>query len=100
MRRFWSDYPGGREPAEAPLAAVLRRDDLSGLPAATIVVAEHDPLRDEGAAYAAKLTAAGVHAELIEAEGMIHGFFGMTEVVPEATRFAVAAAARLKEALA
>ena len=100
MRRFWADYLGDRDPGDAPLATVLRRDDLSGLPAATIVVAEHDPLRDEGAAYAAKLAAAGVAVELIEAEGMIHGFFGMTEVVPAAARYTAAAAARLKEALA
>ena len=38
--------------------------------------------------------------ELIEAEGMIHGFFGMTDFVPDATRFTAAAAARLREALA
>ena len=99
MRRFWADYLGERDAGDAPLAAVLR-SDLSGLPPATVVVAEHDPLRDEGAAYAAKLREAGVPVELIEAEGMIHGFFGMTEVVPDAAQFTAAAAARLKEALA
>ena len=99
MRRFWADYLGDRDPGDAPLAAVLRRDDLSGLPPATVVVAEHDPLRDEGAAYAVKLADAGVSVELIEAEGMIHGFFGMTEVVPDATRYTATAAARLGEAL-
>lgn len=100
MQRFWSDYLGGRDPGEAPLAALLRRDDLAGLAPATVIVAEHDPLRDEGAAYAAKLAEAGVPAELIEAPGMIHGFFGMTELVPDAERWVALAGSRLKTALA
>ena len=99
MQRFWADYLGGRDPREAPLAALLRRDDLSGLAPATVIVAEHDPLRDEGAAYAAKLTEAGGAAELVEAPGMIHGFFGMTELVPDAQRWVELAGARLKAAL-
>lgn len=99
MRRFWSEYLGGRDAGDAPLATVLRRDDLDGLPPATVVVAEYDPLRDEGAAYAAKLAAAGVPVGLIDAEAMIHGFFGMTDFVPDAARFSAAAAERLKDAL-
>lgn len=100
MRRFWADYLGDTSPADAPLARVLQRDDLAGLPPATIVVAEHDPLRDEGVAYAEKLRGAGVAVELIEAPGMIHGFFGMTQIVPDATEWTGAAAARLRGALA
>ena len=100
MQRFWADYLGGRSPDAAPLAAVLRRDDLAGLAPATVVVGEHDPLRDEGAAYAARLAAAGVATGLIEAPGMIHGFFGMTGLVPDAAQWTAAAAARLRGALA
>ncbi|MDP3675645.1 MAG: alpha/beta hydrolase [Novosphingobium sp.] len=100
MQRFWSDYLAERDPGDAPLAAILRRDDLAGLPPATVIVAEHDPLRDEGAAYAAKLAESGVSAELVEAPGMIHGFFGMTELVPDAERWVALAGARLKSALA
>lgn len=100
MQRFWRDYLGGREIADAPLAALLRRDDLAGLPPATVVVGEHDPLRDEGLAFARKLAAAGVPTELIEADGMIHGFFAMVDMVPDAAAYTSAAAARLREALA
>jgi acetyl esterase len=70
------------------------------LPPATVVVGEHDPLRDEGLAFARKLAAAGVPTELIEADGMIHGFFAMVDMVPDAAAYTSAAAARLREALA
>ncbi|QYU70999.1 alpha/beta hydrolase [Leptolyngbya sp. 15MV] len=99
MRRFWSEYLGERDIADAPLAALLQRDDLAGLPPATVVVGEHDPLRDEGLAFARKLEATGVPTELIQADGMIHGFFAMVDFVPDAAAHTGAAAARLKDAL-
>ncbi|MXO74341.1 alpha/beta hydrolase fold domain-containing protein [Altererythrobacter aerius] len=100
MRRFWDDYLGDADTDTAELASLLTRDDLAGLPAATVVVAEHDPLHDEGVAYAGKLSDAGVAVTKIEAPGMIHGFFGMTDIVPDAREWTVAAARRLGEALA
>ena len=63
---------------------MLGQADLSGLPSATVITAEYDPLRDEGDAYAAKLTAAGVAVDAACAPGMVHGFFSMSEMVPDA----------------
>ena len=58
-------------------ASPLRADDLSGLPPAVVVTAGFDPLRDEGDAYAAKLSAAGVQVIHRCYDDMVHGFFGM-----------------------
>lgn len=52
----------------------LRAADHSRLPPAFVAVAEHDPLRDDGLAYAARLSACGVPVELHRGPGLIHGY--------------------------
>lgn len=100
MRWFWNCYVGADETATPGLAAVLRHPDLAGLPAATIITAQYDPLRQEGAAYAARLSAAGTPCTLLEAPGMIHGFISMFEQVPSALPWIDQAGAALRAALA
>lgn len=57
-----------------PLAAPLLADSHAGLPPAYIAVAEHDPLRDSGMAYAEALQAAGVPVTLDRGPGLIHSY--------------------------
>jgi acetyl esterase/lipase len=59
-------------------------DDLSGLPLALIITAEHDTLRDEGKAYADRLESSGVPTKYSCYSGMIHGFLQMAGLVDEA----------------
>jgi acetyl esterase len=85
MRWFFDCYTRGgddaSDPAISPLLAVdLRAGELRHLAPALIITAEHDPLRDEGEAYAAVLEAAGAEVALSRYDGMIHAFFGLGAV--------------------
>jgi acetyl esterase len=68
------------DPRFAPSMAA----DLSGLPPAFILSAEHDPLRDDAENYAKLLEAAGVDVVMKRYPGVFHGFFGMGGVIPQA----------------
>ena len=82
MRWFWSLYLREPEQATDALASVLRSPDLRGLPPATIVTAGCDVLRDEAEAYAERLRADGVPAEVRRYAGQIHGFWSCGGVTP------------------
>jgi len=62
-----------------PYLYPMKACDHSGLPPATVLTAEFDPLRDEGIAYAERLAEAGVRVTQRNYEGMIHGFFSMLQ---------------------
>jgi acetyl esterase len=58
--------------------------DLVGLPPTVIATAEFDPLRDEGAAFAQRLLAAGVTVRHLEGPGLIHGYLAFSGAVAAA----------------
>lgn len=73
--------------------------DLSGLPAAFIATAEHDPLRDDGARYAELLEAAGVVVQLRNEPTLVHGFASFAPVIPACAEATDRGLAALKTAL-
>ena len=82
MRWFWKQYLGHQHPTE--LAAPSMADSLDGLPAAHVITAEYDVLRDEGEAYAAKLQRAGIPTTIRRYKGNLHGFIQRANVFDDA----------------
>jgi acetyl esterase len=74
-------------------------ENLSGLPAAFIGSAEHDPLRDDAALYAALLSAAGVPVELSNEPTLVHGYVSFALLIPAAAEATNRGLAALKAAL-
>ncbi|PSQ41219.1 alpha/beta hydrolase [Halobacteriales archaeon SW_12_71_31] len=86
MAWFWENYCPSPVQRASPYAAPARAadNDLAGLPPATVVTAGHDPLRDEGLAYADRLREAGVPVDGRHEPGLAHGFLSMADAVPAA----------------
>ncbi len=77
-------YLGPEADRADPRVSPLRAPGVMNLPPTVIHTAEFDPLRDEGAAYAERLRAAGVKITYRCHPGMIHLFYGLGALIPYA----------------
>ncbi len=100
MEWFWQHYIGSHSDPLSQFVSPLRAEDLSKLPAATVITAEFDPLRDEGEAYAELLIAAGNKVTMKRYDGVVHGFFAMSDLLEEARDAFELAAAELTSSFA
>lgn len=98
MHWFFDCYFNNEAEKATVTAAPIRAKDLSGLPPALLMTASHDPLYDEGVAYAEKLRKAGVPTEYVNYQGHIHGFWTATGRFDIAAKAHAAAIAALRRA--
>jgi acetyl esterase len=97
---FQSHYTGDEAKYLDWRASPLLCDNLASLPPAFVMTAGYDPLRDEGLAYAQRLTEAGNRATHICFERQIHGFITMGRVIDEAHAAVAICALEVKRAIA
>jgi acetyl esterase len=84
MRLCGDLYLGAGQDRHDPLVSPLLAGDLTGLPAAHIMSAEHDPLRLDGERYANRLRDAGVPVSFEIHPGAVHGSLALTGTWPPA----------------
>jgi acetyl esterase len=79
MKYGWDLYAPDVKTRDNPYVSPVRatKVELTGLPPALVITAENDPLRDEGEAYARKLTDAGVPVAVVQYNGTIHDFVAL-----------------------
>lgn len=82
-----------------PRVSPLHVPDLAGLPATIVITCEHDPLRDQGEAYAARLREAGVATTLRREPGMVHNFMLWDLISPACAAAADRVASDIRAAL-
>jgi len=96
MKWFWNHYCPPSIDRSNPLISPLRLTSAAGLPPTFLLVAELDPLRDEGLAYAALLQRDGVPTIVQEGKGMLHGYTNATGSIPEVASTVAEVAAWLR----
>ena len=96
---MWFYHYTGNTPGDANDPRLnLVAANLRGLPPATVVLAEIDPLRDDGRMLAEAMRAAGGDVSMREFDGVTHEFFGMDRVVRGARDAQAYAGERLRVA--
>jgi len=95
---WFFDHAVPRAYRHDPRFAPLEAQDLEGVCPALVLLAECDPVVDDGIAYADRLRMAGVAVDLEIYRGVTHDFMKMGRVLPEALQALDAAALALKGA--
>jgi acetyl esterase len=96
---FWDHYAPDPAARVHPDASPLRARDLSGLPPAYVITAEHDPLREEGFDYADRLRSARVPVEHRHFGSQIHAFFTFVNVLEDADKAVADAGCAIRAAV-
>jgi acetyl esterase len=84
MRHFAECYAPTSAARSDPRASPLLAQSLDALPPTTLLTCGLDVLRDEGRAFAARLSQAGVDVAFSEARGQLHGIATLRGVLPSA----------------
>lgn len=98
LKWFGMQYLKSPDDGENPIFNLLKAPDLKGLPSATVITAQIDPLRSEGMMYADRLREAGVKVDYKNYDGVAHEFFGMGAVVDKSKLAVQQASAGLQQA--
>lgn len=85
MEWYWRNYVGDGDPAG--YAAPLQVGSLAGLPPASVILCELDPLYSEGRHYARRLAEAGVPVTLVEWSDLPHAALSLDGVSARAAAF-------------
>jgi acetyl esterase len=80
-------------------ASPMRADSLAGLPPMLLISAECDPLVDDCAAFAARVSEERGEIEQFRADGMVHGFITLGKFFPQANVAVAHAAGALHKRL-
>jgi acetyl esterase len=86
MDWFMANYlPTGTDPHNIRLSPA-GADNLNDLAPAIVIMAGHDPLRDQGFVYAKQLEAAGIPTKVACYDSLAHGFTAYTGSIPAADK--------------
>ncbi|AYQ42125.1 esterase [Burkholderia aenigmatica] len=98
MRVCFDLYLADADDGSSPGVSPLRAASFEGLPPATLLACEYDPVRDDAQAYAERLREAGVPADCVVLPGMIHACIHMVGVTPAARQVFDVAGAQMRRA--